>query len=194
MCYKIIRIKVGSVMKIQKKYIVLSSLVLALATAVYINWQLAGSKPQAQQKELGAASYVSATVSPSSSDQAVESSALSKSQKNYFASERTKRQATQDKIIDTAKDTLGDNSSDESLKSDAQKSIEKVIKNFTVQDSIESIVKAKGFSECLCCISDEGVTVIVPEKELNNTSSLVIDDAVTSHCDVDYENISIVGV
>lgn len=64
---------------------------------------------------------------------------------------------------------------------------------FTVQDSIESIIKAKGFTECLCYISDEGVTVIVPDSELNDTSVLVIDDAVTSHYDVDYDDISIVG-
>jgi len=78
--------------------------------------------------------------------------------------------------------------------SEAQKSVEKILKNFTVQDSIESIIKAKGFSECLCYISDEGVTVIVPDSELNDTSVLVINDSVTSHYDVSYEDISVVGV
>ena len=71
--------------------------------------------------------------------------------------------------------------------------MEKVLKSFTIQDSIESIIKAKGFSDCLCYISDEGVSVIVPESELNDNSVLVIDDAVVSHYDVAYENISIVG-
>ena len=62
-----------------------------------------------------------------------------------------------------------------------------------VQDSIESIVKAKGFADCLCFISDMGVTVIVPDNELNDTSALLIDDAVTSHYNVSYDKISIVG-
>lgn len=194
MYYKTIRIKVGIIMKLQKKYIVISSLVLALATAVYINWQLAGSKPQTSPKELGEASYVSATVSKSTPDGAVESSALSKSQKDFFASERNKRKITQDEVIDIAKETLNDDSSDEASVSEAQKNVEEIIRCFTVQDSIESVIKAKGFSDCLCCISEEGVTVIVPQEELNSSSSLVIDDAVTSHYDVDYDNISIVGV
>jgi hypothetical protein len=37
------------------------------------------------------------------------------------------------------------------------------------------------------------VTVIVPAKELDEKAALVIDDAVTAHYDVSYENISIVG-
>ena len=68
-----------------------------------------------------------------------------------------------------------------------------LLKSFTVQDSIESILKAKGFSDCLCTVTDEGVTVIVPKEQLNDTAALVIDDAVTSHYNVDYEKISIVG-
>lgn len=181
-------------MKFQKKYIVLASLVLALGTAVYVNWQFAGAKANTASKELGAASYVNAAVSLSSSDEAVQTSALSKEQKNYFATERTKRQAAQDKVIDRANEILNIENVSESEMNDAQKSVEKLLKSFTVQDSVESIIKAKGFSESLCYISDEGVTVIVPDSELNDASALVIDDAVTSHYDVSYEDISIVGV
>ena len=112
---------------------------------------------------------------------------------SYFAAERTKRQSTQDKILDEAKEIFNLENADEADVSEAQKNVEKVLKSFTIQDSIESIIKAKGFSDCLCYISDEGVSVIVPESELNDNSVLVIDDAVVSHYDVAYENISIVG-
>ena len=84
-------------------------------------------------------------------------------------------------------------SSTEEEKSEAQKSAAQIIKYFSLQESIESIIKAKGFSECLCYISDMGVTVIVPQKELNDTAALLIDDAVTSHYKVSYDKISIVG-
>lgn len=179
-------------MKFQKKHIVISALVLALGTAVYVNWQFSNTNTDTTSKELGAASYVNATVS-STDDEAVQTSALSKEQKNYFATERTKRQETQDKVIDEAQEIFDlDNTSEEDM-SEAQKSVENIIKTFTIQDSIESIIKAKGFSECLCYISDSGVTVIVPESELNDTSALVIDDAVTSHYEVSFEDISIVG-
>ncbi len=179
-------------MKFQKKYIVLAALVLALGAAVYVNWQFSDSSPHTTSKELGAASYVNATVG-STSDETVQTSALTKSQMDYFAQERTKRQATQDKIIDDAKAVFDLENASDKEKSEAQKDVELIIKNFTVQDSIESIIKAKGFSDCICYISDMGVSVIVPENELNDTTALVIDDAVVTHYSVDYDKISIVG-
>ena len=90
-------------MKSKKKYIVFASLVLALSAAVYINWQFSGAKTPQSAKELGAASYVSATAS-ASDDEVQQTAALSNESKSYFSAERTKRQATQDKIIDDAKE------------------------------------------------------------------------------------------
>lgn len=178
-------------MKSKKKYVISAALVLALGAAVYVNWQF-NSVGGTTSKELGTASYVNATL-PSSADEAAQTAALSKEQADYFAAERTKRAQTQDKVIDDAKELFNLEGATEEDRSDAQKSAAQMLKNFTVQDSIESIIKAKGFSDCLCYISDSGVTVIVPDAQLNDTAALVIDDAVTSHYDVDYENISIVG-
>ena len=174
-------------MKFQKRYVISAAILLALGAAVYVNWQF-NSTAASTPKELGAASYVNATVACTDDE-----SALSKEQRNYFATERTKRQATQDKVIDEAKEIFDLENADEGEVSEAQKKVEQILKNFTIQDSIESIIKAKGFSECMCYISDDGVTVVVPESELNDSTALIIDDAVISHYDVSYENISIVG-
>ncbi|MEE0676126.1 MAG: SpoIIIAH-like family protein [Ruminococcus sp.] len=180
-------------MKFQKKYVVLAALALALGTAVYVNWQFSGIKPDKTAKELGAASYVSATVAPSTGDEAVRTSALTNEQESYFAKERTKRQNTQDSVIESARELLNIEEADVDEMNEAQREISGVLKNFTIQDSIESIIRAKGFSECLCCISDDGVTIIVPSSELDDTSALIIDDAVTSHYQVSYDDISITG-
>ncbi len=151
-------------MKSKKKYIVFASLVLALSAAVYINWQLSGAKTPKSAKELGAASYVSATAS-ASDDEVQQTAALSNESK----------------------------SSSDADKREAEKNVEELLKTFTIQDSIESIVKAKGFSECLCYISDQGVSVIVPKSQLDDTSVLIIDDAVVTHYEVDYDDISVIG-
>ena len=184
--------KVGFVMKIQKKHVISAAMVLALGAAVYANWQF-GSGVRTTPKQLGEASYVNATVSAATADQAVQTAALSGSQESFFAAERVKRQSMQDKVIDEAEKVFDLENTGEEEKTEAQKQVEQMLKNFTVQDSIESIVKAKGFSDCLCSVSDEGVTVIVPKEQLNDTSALVIDDAVTSHYSVDFDRISIIG-
>ena len=48
MYFKIIRIKVGHVMKFQKKHIISAALVLALGAAVYVNWQFGSSAAKAK--------------------------------------------------------------------------------------------------------------------------------------------------
>ena len=96
-------------------------------------------------------------------------------------------------IIDDAKEIFNLESSSDADKSEAEKNVEELLKTFTIQDSIESIVKAKGFSECLCYISDQGVSVIVPKSQLDDTSVLIIDDAVVTHYEVDYDDISVIG-
>lgn len=178
-------------MKFQKKHVISAALILALGAAVYVNWQFGGAA-KTPVKELGATSYVNATVT-ATADEATSKSSLSKAQQALFAAERTKRQNTQDAAMEQAQKAFDLENTKEEDKTEAQKSVEKLLKDFTVQDSIESIIKAKGFSDCLCCISDEGVTVIVPKNQINDTAALVIDDAVTSHYSVSYENISIIG-
>ena len=178
-------------MKFQKKHVISAALALALGAAVYINWQVNSTK-QPPAKELGAASYVNATVT-ATVDEAARTSSISKKQQDYFAAERVKRQTAQDAVLDRAQELFDLENTSESDKSDAQRSVETILKRFTIQDSIESIVKAKGFSDCLCCISDEGVTLIVPKEQLTETAALVLDDAVTSHYNVSYENITRVG-
>ena len=179
-------------MKFQKKQIVAAALVLALGAAVYVNWQFNTSGGTKSSKELGAASYVSATVG-ATGDEAVTTAKLGDKQKSFFSSERSKRQSVQDAVIERAKEVFGSELSSEDDLSSAQKSVAQILKFFTLQDSIESIIKAKGFSDCLCTISDMGVTVIVPQSELDDTAALLIDDAVTSHYKVSYDKISIVG-
>lgn len=179
-------------MKIQKKHIVMAALILALGTAVYINTQIAGSSTENRKKELGAVTYVNANVSNSTKDEAVKSP-LTKEQENYFARERTKRQTTQAEVIEQAQKFFELDTPTQEQISESQKNVEKIIEYFTTQDTIETIVKAKGFSDCLCCITDLGVTVIVPSSQLNETTALSVYDAVNSHYKCDSSSISVIG-
>ena len=182
-------------MKIQKKHIVMTSLVLALATAVYINYQISQARTTSPAKGAGGQRHMlNATVGKTAtSDEAAAAMALSKEQQDFFASERTKRQNTQDKVIDDAEEILDSDSSSDTELTEAQENVGRIISFFTTQDTIETIVKAKGFSDCLCCITDMGVTVIVPKNELNENTVLSIYDAVTTHYEIASDAISVVG-
>ena len=182
-------------MKKKKKVMLMATLVVALSAAVYLNW----SMTVPTSKTLGESKYVSATVSnEASADEAkqtaAEMSSLSKEQQEFFAKAKTDRDQVQDEIIDMASEKLNLENITESERSEAQNQIANIIKNFTLQDSIETTLKAKSFSECICYINDQGCTVNVPESELNESTSMIIRSTVQSMTNMGFDKIIIVTI
>ena len=181
-------------MKIQKKHILVSALVLALGAAVYINWQFNGAptvSPTA--KELGSAAYVSRNTT-ATADEAKAASYDAVSAQEKLAKARTERSQAQDKALDEAKNiiTLSDSSDD--AREEAVEIAGEIERRIIAQSNIENILRAKGFSECLCYVTDSGCTVTVISEELSSASPLIIKDVVMSQIDVDFNSIIIVDV
>ena len=180
-------------MKIQKKHILVSALVLALGAAVYINWQFSGSPSAAPaSKELGAVTYVSKTTA-ATADEAVSASATASTPKEKISKARTERAQAQDKALDEAKEIIKLSESSDEAKEKAVEIAGELEKRFTAQSNIENILGAKGFSDCVCFVSDSGCTVTVMNSELEKSSPIIIKDVVMSQLDIDFSNIVIVG-
>ena len=190
--YKIIIINLRrNIMKIHKKHILVSALVLALGAAVYINWQFSSSpNTKAATKELGAATYVSRDTAATVDESALRSNSLTAGEKLTAA--RIERTQTQDKALDTAKEilTLADSSDD--AKKSAVEQANAIEQRIMTQNSIENILIAKGFSDVLCYVSDSGCTVTVLKSEMQKDSPLIIKDAVLSQLKVSFNDIVII--
>ncbi|MGN0453246.1 MAG: SpoIIIAH-like family protein [Ruminococcus sp.] len=189
-------------MKIKKTHIVLLSLVVALSAAVYINWQLSDGNTQSitpSGRELGAATYVNSNLS-SSDEQAVNATEIEKEDKlsdeqsEFFAASKSERQKTQDEMINLAKQILELADSSDEAKEEAAEQLSSLEEIVLSQNRIETTLKAKGFSDCLCTLSETSCTVIVPENEMTDSSALIIRDCVSEAADLPFENISIVEV
>ena len=182
-------------MKRFKKQFLAAALVLALGAAVYLNWSV--STPKSVSKTLGESKYVNATVSTTASPDEVKSTTTSKTatkQDTFFASAKTERDQTQDKIIDKASEILSLDTTSEEDRTEAQNQVAAIIKNFTLQDSIETTLKAKGFSNCLCYINEQGCTITVPKKEIRKNSQLLIKATVKNASNISFDKITVVTV
>lgn len=182
-------------MKTQKKHVVLASLVLALGAAVYINWQLSPTIDNSKEKELGKATYVNSNIEATVDETDKYSfSNLSKEQQNYFSNARLNREKTTDEVKSIALEALSLTESDEDTKETALAQLAKIEELLMNQNTIENKLIAKGFTDCVCSISEESVTVIVPDNEMSDKSSIIIKDAVAEVCSMPFESISIVTV
>ncbi len=180
-------------MKFQKRHIVLAALVLALAVAVFINWHFSEDTPDIigkVSKELGAATYVNADVA--TNDEVANVSKQTSKTDDFFAKATLERQQAYDQAIELAQDTIKLSDSSDEAKTQAVEQLSKLENNIVTQTNIEGILKSKGFSNCLCFISDSNCTVTVPKKELKDNTPLIIKDAVLSQLEIDFNSITIV--
>ena len=193
-------------MKVQKRHIVLASLVVALGAAVYLNWQFSDTNLMLKTdyedtKELGEAKYVNKAIISDKQDETTATdptsqaeTELKKSQVDYFATAETDRQKAQDSILESIKEITANLENSEENKKLAHENLEKIEKMILAQNNIEGILKAKGFSECLCYINDNSCTVIVLKSDLDNLSTLIVKDAVQGQYNIESDKITIVQI
>ncbi len=186
-------------MKFKKHHIVLAALVAALSAAVFINWQLTDKTDisvSKTSKELGAATYVNSNISTEDevSSDSLSGSNLTAEQIEYFAASRSKRQEAYDEALSLATEVLKLTETSEEAKEDAAEQLARLEDSLLSQQRVETILKAKGFSDCVCCVSETSCTVIIPTDEMTDSSPLIIRDCVVENTGLPFENISIVEV
>lgn len=211
-------------MKIQKRHILMASLVLALGAAVYLNWQFTGNSDMLSvdaSKKLGEAQYVNGDItdetqeagifdsifggdddkSTDSTEETTEGedttavkAELTEEQISYFSTVRTDREQTQSKVLEDAKEVLSLGENSEEAKEEAAESVSQLEKLILAQSNIENLLKAKGFTDVVCFISDEGCNVVVASQNMDDNGSLLVKDAVMSQLDMGSEQIKIIQI
>ena len=189
------------------------ALVLALGTAVYLNWEYA--KEGAPEI---AATQVSAPISEPAEEAsvvmdqlAVETSAQAPADKNYgeaqlvsvadnssefFESARLNRSKTRDEALDTLQKSLKNAKLSDAEKEALKEELTGQIRSITAENEIESLIKAKGFVDCVSFINDNqvNITVMTSSDGLTKNEVAQIRDIVLSKCSVTAQNITVVEV
>lgn len=171
-----------------KKQLVIASLTVLLGAAAAVNFLYAGSKkgdltePSAEVSSVyGEAQLVSDTSA--SSDSAA-----------YFAQARLDKQASRDEAAEVLAGIYqgGDLTVDElGLVADDALSLSKTIES---ENRIETMLKAQGFDDALCYLSDNNANIIVRTDGLDAQQAAVIKNTLLSEVEVASENITIVEV
>lgn len=192
-------------MIIGKRHLILAALVLALGAAVYLNWQFAPTEeivdPTADAAEASAlesiALYGDGTVSYTDAAAAAEEAAVSAGAKqNAFEKNRKERDEARENALDTLKDIIDDRSVDNAQKTEAVAKSSEIADNMNKESSIELLIKAKGYSDCVAIISDAEINVLVQtgENGLTAADTAVIRDVVVGQMDISPSNIKIIEV
>ncbi len=114
-------------------------------------------------------------------------------EENYFTATALNRQQSRDEAIDVLKLVSESNESSEEAKAEASAKISQIAVDIQNESNIETLVKAKGFTECVAIISENSVSVIVGAEELKAAEAAQILAIVYETTGVNPENISIIN-
>ena len=192
------------------------TLAAALVIAVYLNWQDARSDVPTELPDNAAMVAAEAEDVPVQAQTVLdelptEAEAVSSANKNYgeaqlvsvasdsgakfFEQARLKRQKAHDEAMDSIKKTMKFSSlSAEEKEYTAQMTAN--LENLNAENEIETLIKAKGFADCLCFLQSgrADLTVMTSGEPLTAAQVAQIRDVVLNKSTVTAQNITVVEV
>lgn len=184
-------------MKTWKKNVVAAAVLVTVCAGIYVNWLYTEDQTTANLTDtLDESKIMSADmlVMNDGSTLSVDTSGNSTTIADYFAAVRLSRQEARDSAVGLLQEAMAYSETAEDAQSSAK--LEEIVQVALCEAQIESLVIAKGYSDCVTYISDEGVSVAVaaPEGGLEQKDVAVIADIVMTQSEYDMKDIRVVEV
>lgn len=182
-------------MKIWKKNVVAAAVLVAVCAGIYVNWVYTEDKTVADLTDtLDADKIMSADMLVMNDGSTLSLDADGNTVTDYFAAVRLSRQEARDSAVSLLQEAMSYGDDAQTVQSNAQ--LEEIVQVALCEAQIESLVIAKGYTDCVAYISDEGISVAVsaPEGGLAKKDVAVIADIVISQSEYTMEDIHVVEV
>lgn len=191
------------------------TLAAALVVAVYLNWQYARTGVTLEEEAVNVAATVEteeAVSAPIMDGLMTEAEAVSSANKNYgeaqlvsvannsgskfFEEARLKRTKAHDEAMDAVQKALKSASLSAEEKKSYTQQLTGSLEDLNAENEIETLVRAKGFADCLCFLQSgrADLTVMTSGDALTAAQVAQIRDIVLSKSNVTAQNITIVEV
>ena len=112
---------------------------------------------------------------------------------DYFTSTALTRQQSRDEAIEVLKLVTENEEATEAAKAEAAAKISKIAVDMQNEANIETLVKAKGFEECVAIIGEDSVSVVVKAETLQANEAAQILTIVYETTGIHPENVSIIN-
>ena len=112
---------------------------------------------------------------------------------DYFTSAALTRQQSRDEAIDVLKLVTENAESSEEARAEAASRISQIALDIQNEANIETLVKAKGFAECVTVISEGAVSVVVQKDELKAADTAQILTIVYETTGISPDKVSIIN-
>jgi stage III sporulation protein AH len=156
--------------------------VLVIGVSVFVNWSLFGG-------DKSGAGGDAPTGQQGTTDGNADASTVG--EQDYFSAAVIERESARDEALEVLQGVVDDAASLDSAKEQALKDIATMAKVIENESNIETLVKAKGFEECVAVINGEKANVIVKSEGLRPNDLSQILEIVYLQAGILPENVTI---
>lgn len=186
-------------MKVWKKNLVAAAVLVTVCAGIYVNWLYTEESTAASLMDtVDVEKVMSDDALILSDDMAAISSAedVQTTATDYFAAVRLSRQQARDNAVNLLQEAMAYSGTDGSKEVESAMELEEIVQTALSEAQIESLIIAKGYTDCVAYMSGEGISVAVssPEGGLQEEDVAVIADIVMSQSAYSLDDIRVVEV
>lgn len=184
-------------MKVWKKNLVAAAVLVTVCAGIYVNWLYTEESTAASLTDtLDAEKVMSDDTLILSEDMAAIAAGeeAQTTATDYFAAVRLSRQQARDSAVNLLQEAMA--YSESSKEAESAVELEQIVQTALSEAQIESLIIAKGYTDCVAYMSGEGISVAVsaPEGGLQKEDVAVIADIVMAQSDYTLDDIRVVEV
>ena len=187
-------------MKIWKKNLVAAAVLVTVCAGIYVNWMYTQDVNTASltetldtEKVMGTDTLVlSEDMAAIAAGEEVQTTAS-----DYFAAVRLSRQEARDSALNLLQEAMAYSTAEDGSKEvESAMELETIVQTALSEAQIESLVIAKGYTDCVAYLTGDGISVAVssPEGGLQTEDVAVIADIVMQQSDYGLDTIRVVEV
>ena len=183
-------------MKLWKRNAIAAAIVLFVCGAVYLNWSY--TQDTAAAKNLGEAALVGSQrddLLKKDTDQAKEEGKEAAAESGtYFSTARLNRQQARDNALSLLQEAAQDEKAAQTAVDEANAAIQTMADYTMTEAQIENLVTAKGYADCVACLGENSISVVVSAVEtgLTETDAARIGEIVMEQTGLTADQIKII--
>lgn len=184
-------------MKVWKKNLVAAAVLVTVCAGIYVNWLYTEEATATGLMDtVDVEKVMSDDALILSEDMEAVSSDVQTTATDYFAAVRLSRQQARDSAVNLLQEAMAYNGTDSSKEVESAMELEEIVQTALSEAQIESLIIAKGYTDCVAYMSGEGISVAVssPEGGLQQEDVAVIADIVMSQSAYSLGDIRVVEV
>ena len=180
--------------KLNRKAVIAAGAVVIIGVAVLLNFLLLPDDAVGEQKKLDPAVDLSDVAGAVADVEAEDASGEEADEDvaDAFAQMTLDRQQARDEAMEVLNAVAESDTAVDAMKEEAMNEIQQIAKDIECEANIESLIKAKGFEECVAVVSGDSAQVIVKTDGLMENEVAQISEIVYEQANIVPDNLKII--